>query len=77
MLRGDLKAFLDREHVDPTTYAMDGRVPNECYCLIWEAGMWHVFYSERGLRTGERVFTSEEEACEHLLDLLITDAPRV
>jgi hypothetical protein len=74
--REQLRSFLDRERVDPTSYALDGEVRDECYCLVHELTLWHVFYSERGLRTGEEGFITEEEACAHMLDLLIRDAPR-
>lgn len=77
MQRVDLKEFLDGERVDHASYALDGATPDECYCLLREASVWHVFYSERGLRTGEKVFVSESEACQYLLDLLIRDAPRL
>jgi hypothetical protein len=76
MTREELRSFLNREHVDPASYVLDGKVRDECYCMVRESVLWHVFYSERGLRTGEEVFVTEEEACAHMLDLLIRDAPR-
>ena len=71
-----LRAFLDRERVDPRSYMLDGVVQDECYCLVRELTLWHVFYSERGVRIGEEVFVNEEGACAHMLDLLIREAPR-
>jgi hypothetical protein len=35
---------------------------------------WSVYYWERGLRSGEQAFGSEDEACRHLLDLLLRDS---
>ena len=34
---------------------------------------WSVYYSERGQRSGERIFDSEDEACRYLLNLLCND----
>lgn len=36
-------------------------------------GAWIVCCSERGLRSGERGFTTEAEACECMLDRLLRD----
>ena len=46
---------------------------DEAYVLIEEINGWHVFYSERGLRTGEMNFKSEERACEELEHRLTSD----
>ena len=35
--------------------------------------VWSVYYSERGLESGLKLFASEEEACEYLLKLLRDD----
>lgn len=39
-----------------------GQICNEALCLIREGNVWKVFYAERGLRTGETVFTDETAA---------------
>jgi hypothetical protein len=43
-------------------------------CLQPGAGGWIVFYGERGKRTGERWFESEDEACDFLAERLLADA---
>lgn len=48
-------------------------MPFEAYVLEPGPPRWSVYYSERGLRTGEAVFDSENEACSHLLELLLRD----
>ncbi|MDB4872929.1 MAG: hypothetical protein JWL97_3933 [Gemmatimonadales bacterium] len=73
MNRSSLKQLLDAEHVHPQSYDLDGGLPNERYCLEERASGWSVYYSERGSRTGERTFPSEDEACRDLLDRLLRD----
>jgi hypothetical protein len=48
-------------------------MPSESYVLEPQGSERAVFYSERGLRTGEEVFASEDEACSRLLDLILRD----
>lgn len=45
---------------------LQGGTPNEKLCLVYE-NEWKIYYSERGNKTGEKVFQSEEEACEVFL----------
>ena len=44
-------------------------MPNEKLCLVCE-DEWKIFYSERGSRTGEKAYPSEEEACKAFLEKL-------
>lgn len=73
MDRESLKALLDAEGVDPSAYSLDGGMPFEAYVLERRPSDWAVYFSERGLRSGEVVFQSEDEACAHLLDLVLRD----
>jgi hypothetical protein len=41
--------------------------------LIRNADSWSVYYSERGLETGRRRFTSQSDALRHLLETLKND----
>jgi hypothetical protein len=62
------------ERVDPASFSLDStRQPDECLCLVPAHGGWEVFYSERGQRTGTRLFDTEDEACEFLADRLLAD----
>lgn len=74
MDREALKALFDAENVDPSAYSLDGGMPFEAYVLEPRASDWAVYYSERGLRSGEVVFQTEDEACAHLLDLVLRDS---
>lgn len=74
MDRETLKALLDAEDVDPTAYSLDGGMPFEAYVLERRSSEWAVYYSERGLRSSEVVFETEDDACAHLLDLVLRDS---
>jgi hypothetical protein len=73
MNRTTLKELLDAENVDPAAYSLEGGMPFEAYVLNRSASAWVVFYSERGLRSGEVEFRTEGEACEYLLTLVLHD----
>ena len=45
---------------------MPNGMPNEKLCLECD-GEWKIYYSERGNKTGEMSFLTEEEACETFL----------
>ena len=68
-----LRRVLDSEGIDPGAYSLDGGMPFETYVLERRPDCWLVYYSERGLRTAETRFESEDEACTHLLALLLRD----
>jgi hypothetical protein len=74
MDRKALKAILDAENVDPSAYSLDGATPFEAYVLERRPSDWAVYYSERGLRSGEVIFRVEGDACAHLLDLVLRDS---
>ena len=44
-----------------------GSDSNESLCLVCEGELWSVYYSEKGTRTGEKKFYSENEACNFFL----------
>lgn len=35
--------------------------------------VWSVYYSERGAESDRRTFTTESDACAHLLDMVLRD----
>ncbi len=53
--------------VDSDSYSLNGESKNETLSLEENYGKWSIFYSERGLRTKEEVFDSEDEACNTFL----------
>jgi hypothetical protein len=74
MDRNALKEFLDRENVDPRSYALDSPNPDEQYSLQQTSDGWTVYYAERGLRREERVYDNEGDACRDLLDRVLRDS---
>ena len=74
-----LKVQLNLFRVAPNAYSLSGGLPNEQYVLGEEAnGQWEVYYSERGQKTGLKVYDSESNACNYFRekikhDLCISD----
>lgn len=64
MTVNELKNKLNEIGVSQDSYSiMIGGLPDERLCIVKE-DMWKVYYSERGHRVGQKVFETEEEACE-------------
>ena len=80
MDRSSLQESLDRERIDPRSYGLDGPAGlpvedrEERYFMEETSSGWTVYYWERGPHSGERAFDSEDEACRHLLDLVLRDS---
>jgi hypothetical protein len=72
--RERLRELADAEHIRRDAYSLEGGLPSERYVLAIVEGGWAVYYSERGMRRGEKVFDTEDEACAHLFDLLLRDS---
>ena len=56
----------------PRAFSLDG-TGDERYVLLLCPDRWKVFYSERGLQSEARDFSSESEALEHLYKWLKDD----
>ena len=72
MNRAEFETILRKRTVSPLAYCLGGGLPNEKYTLDQAREKWSVHYSERGQRSGERVFDSE--GCRYLLELLTNDS---
>jgi hypothetical protein len=72
MNRAELQLQLDESGVDRDAYSID-RDRDETYCLTSDRFTWSVYYSERGLATNRREFTTEHDACRFLFDRLLAD----
>ena len=65
-----LKKELDNLKIPKMSYSiLEGGTPSETLCLVLE-DKWRIFYSERGERTLELEYLTEEEACETFLRML-------
>lgn len=73
MNRADLRAAAEREGVLPSSYSLEGGVPDDTYVLSIEEGGWSVYFAERGRRIDESRFDTEDEACDELLLRLVRD----
>ena len=75
MNRQQLQDALRRENIQDRCYSLETQTfdPDEALCLRQTDGRWVVFYSERGLQTGEATFSSESEACDYMFDALVSD----
>jgi len=68
----ELREMLRRRGVPDSVFSI-GRDSNEAHCLIEESDGWHVFYSERGHRNAEQVFSAESDAAEELTRRVLAD----
>jgi hypothetical protein len=66
-----LKQELERLNIPPSEYSLIGGLPNESYCIDVNDGVWEVYYSERGNKTGLKIFEDENSACEYFLDTIL------
>lgn len=56
------------------SYSLDGIPKDEALILEPSTGNgWKIYYSERGLRSGEKVFITEDEACQCFLEIVMQD----
>lgn len=51
MNKQELEEVLLLNKVPKDLYSLSGGLPNESYCLEKEKNRWHVYYSERGIKT--------------------------
>ena len=64
----ELLSALENLGVPKDLYSiLSGGLPNEKLCLVHE-DEWRIYYSERGSKTGEKSYLTEDEACEAFLE---------
>lgn len=67
MKSNELNERLKEMGVPSHLYNLDGRGrTDERFCLELANGEWHVYYLERGVRTTDEAFPSEDAACEYI-----------
>lgn len=67
----ELESRLISETIRSDVYSLKGGLTNEAYCISQNNGIWEVYYSERGNKSGLRTFEEEEGACRYFYDSLI------
>ena len=73
MNRDELQRILNDRGIRARSYSLDSGSANDRYCIERSSGGWATFYSERGNRNNERWFSTEDQACRHLLETLLAD----
>jgi len=71
MTKNDLRKMLDSGNIPKDTYSLEGGLPNEAYCLNQSGNQWEVYYSERGQKSGLKLFKTENEACDYFYNSLV------
>jgi hypothetical protein len=69
----DLKRIVEEEGFIRRVYSIDGDYLDNQLVLKKEGTVWAVFYYERGARWNERLFNTEDEACNNFLERLRRD----
>jgi len=68
---GNLKHVFESNQVSRRYYSFDGPGGRDCLALEFANDSWTVsYYSERGTRREKGVFTSEDEACRAMFELV-------
>lgn len=72
MNKQELKSILIEMGIPSSFYNLDntGRT-DERFCLESINGEWRVYFCERGIRTTDESFASEEEACRFIYEQLV------
>lgn len=74
MNRLELRKKLIAADVDERFFSLEGELRDECLILDRKSSnLWIVFYNERGLRTNEHFFDSEDDANAYMLTTLLRD----
>lgn len=72
MTREVLEEKLKIAGVPDYIYNLTGKgKKDECLCLEKNQGKWSVYYLERGIKTTNEVFESEDDACQFLYEQLM------
>lgn len=70
MNKTELKQRLRQEKIRADAYNLNGGLPNEAYCLNENGNKWEIYYSERGNKSGLKIFDNENDACQHFYQLI-------
>jgi hypothetical protein len=74
MNKQELRQRLVAEGVSEFAYSLDGGLPGDQFVLSDDgSGNWSVYFSERGHRWDLQTFRTEDEACLHILRLILND----
>ena len=74
MNRRELAQMLQDEGISAGAYAFFGESLDNVYCIEEAEDGWVVYFRERGLKAWNHLFSSEDEACEFLLPIILRDS---
>jgi len=69
----DLQMLLNCLSVPSDAYSLE-QDRDEAYCICRSSDGWHVYYSERGMKSGRKNLNDESTACEYFLTLIVGDS---
>ncbi len=68
----ELKNLLYEKNIPCELYNLDGiGRKDERFCIELIGNEWVVYFTERGIRTTEEKFSTEDAACRYLIEQLI------
>lgn len=71
MDKNEFKKKAKKMGIPDFLYNIDGKGrDDERFCLVFNNGMWNVYYSERGCKTTDKLFNTEDEALMYILQEL-------
>jgi len=70
MNKNTLHKELENKNVPKDLYDLNGGLPNEAYCLNQNNGIWEVYYSEKGVKSGLKTFSTENDACDYFYEVV-------
>lgn len=72
MNKDELKVMLEKAGVPSELYNLseNGR-DDERFCLVKEENFWKVYFKERGLKTLDKTFSAETDACLFIYEQLV------
>jgi hypothetical protein len=69
-----MRQILATDGISPNAYSVN-QDRDDMYCLVKvSTGDWLVYFSERGHHWDERIFASEDAACNDLIERLRSDS---
>ena len=69
MKKNELRDALIEMGIPSVLFNLDGKGrTDERFCLEYTNKEWRVYFSERGVKTTNETFSSEEEACQFIYE---------
>lgn len=73
MNRDELKCELNKLGVDERSYSLDGDIRDYAHNIYQNYNKWEVFYQERSEHMYDKIFFSEDSACDFLYEIIKND----